>query len=84
MLRLLWPTPRSEGFAAGSHRGNPDSLHSAVKLWPSPIAGDATGGRTSKGKDRPNEGGLSSSVGGTLSATWVEALMGCPTGWTDV
>ena len=32
----LWPTPRYEGFDAGSHRGSPDSLHAAVKLAPTP------------------------------------------------
>lgn len=29
-----WPTPRHEGFDAGAHRGKPDSLHSAVRFWP--------------------------------------------------
>lgn len=32
-----WPTPRAEdGQCAGGHRGKPDSLHAAVKLWPTP------------------------------------------------
>jgi len=34
----MWPTPRHEGFDAGAHRGNPDSLHSAVKLLHTPTA----------------------------------------------
>ena len=34
---LLWPTPRAE-FDSGKHRGHADTLHSAVKLWPTPLA----------------------------------------------
>ena len=32
----LIPTPRAEGFDAGAHRGKPDSLHSFVKMFPTP------------------------------------------------
>ncbi len=35
---VMWPTPRHEGFDAGAHRGKPDSLHSAVKMFPTPRA----------------------------------------------
>lgn len=42
----MWPTPRHEGFDAGAHRGKPDSLHSAVKMFPAPDAGMVQGGRT--------------------------------------
>jgi hypothetical protein len=34
----LWPTPRMEGFDAGSHRGNPDSLHARVKMLHTPTS----------------------------------------------
>ena len=49
---------------------------------------DAMGGRTTKGRERPSEGGLrhglkDAQVGGQLSADWVEWLMGWPIGWTD-
>ena len=32
----MFPTPRTEGFDAGAHRGKPDSLHSFVKMLPTP------------------------------------------------
>jgi hypothetical protein len=32
------------------------------ELWPSPTSADATGSRSSKGKNRPNEGGLGKAV----------------------
>lgn len=34
----MWPTPRMEGFDAGSLDGNPDSLHSAVKMLHTPTS----------------------------------------------
>jgi len=36
--QAMWPTPRNEGFDAGAHRGNPDSLHAAVKMLHTPTA----------------------------------------------
>ena len=36
--QAMWPTPRHEGFDAGAHRGNPDSLHSAVKMLHTPTS----------------------------------------------
>ncbi len=63
-----WPTPRAnddnrspEAYQAmidGRGRTAVSSLQVAAKMWPTPVVGDATGGRTSKGKDRPDEGGL--------------------------
>lgn len=35
----MWPTPRAE-FDSGRHRGEPDTLHSAVKLWGTPTSRD--------------------------------------------
>ena len=52
--------------------------------WPTPLPSDVDGGRTTKGKDRPNEAGLRVAVGGQLNPTWVEWLMGFPLGWTDL
>ncbi len=82
----MWPTPRAE-FDSGKHRGKPDTLHSAVKSWPTPAARDyrspnklpysERGGGT-KGEQLPN------AVGGSLNPTWVEWLMGYPLGWTDL
>lgn len=39
----LWPTPRKDGFDASGHRGKADSLHKAVKLWPTATKSMTTG-----------------------------------------
>jgi len=45
-------------------RSNPNNLRDQIavdegqRIWPTPMVGDAIGGRTSKGADRPDEGGL--------------------------
>jgi len=36
----MWATPRMEGFDAGRHRGNADSLHSQSKDWRTPNSRD--------------------------------------------
>jgi hypothetical protein len=64
----LWPTPRANDdnrspeaylkMIHGRGRSEVSSLQVAAKMWPTPVVGDATGGRTWKGKDRPDEGGL--------------------------
>ncbi len=38
VAREMWATPRVEGFDAGKHRGKAGSLHSQVKLLPTPRA----------------------------------------------
>lgn len=40
-MGVLLPTPRTEGFDAGAHRGKPDSLHSYVKMLPTPTVNDS-------------------------------------------
>ena len=83
----LWPTPRTEGFDAGSHRGSPDSLHAAVKLWPTPRASENENRQT---KPTPSQlagqHGLSlaAEVGGKLNPDWVARLMGYPDNWLDL
>ena len=47
-----WQTPRKEGFDAGRHRGNEDSLHAQVKNWPTPQSAD--GERSSETMMRGN------------------------------
>lgn len=45
----LWPTPRAEDSEqTGAHRGVPDTLTSAARMWPTATAGDAkaSGSRT--------------------------------------
>jgi DNA (cytosine-5)-methyltransferase 1 len=96
----MWPTPNVAGGGNppdrlkrhGNHFVRPSgkkahlSLDQAVKLWPSPTA------RDTKGRDANcREGGPSlpealyrTSGSGKLNPTWVEWLMGYPSGWTDL
>ena len=69
-------------------------LEEAVALWPTPRAGSMYGGSGSGQiiEERYSEGTISeeerrsmrSGNGGKLNPTWVEWLMGFPTGWTDL
>ncbi len=80
-----WPTPTVEdGQCKGGHRGTPDSLHAAVKMWPTPKA--SASGPDYARRSREGSGGddLATVVGGQLNPTWVEWLMGFPPGWTDL
>lgn len=76
----MWPTPRTEGFDASGHRGNPDSLHAAVKLLPTPHANASTG----PGEHGTGGANLQTVTRGKLSAAWVSRMMGFPDGWLDV
>ena len=81
----LWPTPTVNGNynRAGLSAKSGDGLATAVakaEMWPTPTARDATRGRGWDGPGRP----LSETVGGLLNPTWVEWLMGFPSGWTDL
>jgi hypothetical protein len=69
-----------EGFDAGGHRGVVDSLHSAVKVFPTPNARDWRSGVSGQhGTHSPN---LPEFLLGKLNPEWVESLMGFPEGWT--
>jgi hypothetical protein len=74
----LWPTPRAE-FDSGKHRSQPDTLHSATKLWPTPIERDW---KSSSHANQPNARPLSEVAGltssGSLNPRFVEELMGFP------
>ena len=64
------------------------TLNMAVRLWPTPLANDATGG-TSPSREFRKAPGLAFAVqqgqdGGKLNPTWVEWLMGYPAGWTEL
>ena len=75
-------------------RGNPNTHY---KLWPTPTTSDASGGGNRNSKNSKAHAGVSltdacltgdsstprSEVTGQLNPTWVEWLMGFPTGWTD-
>jgi hypothetical protein len=58
-----------------------------LQRWPTPVASDAwtDGLKSSQQKDGSRHSlNLPSAVGGRLNPTWVEWLMGFPTGWTDL
>jgi hypothetical protein len=83
-LHGLWPTPRASDGAknirtlAGARkemaRGHGVDLASAVQLWPTPTASRRSG-LQSHGAN---------AILGPLNPTWVEWLMGFPTGWTEI
>jgi len=95
----LWPTPRSCSAMAATitpesvHKANRfPNLETVVgrRLWPTPNAAD--NGNRGNPEDpsiqrRVRLGksiDLSMTVSGQLNPTWVEWLMGFPTGWTDL
>ncbi len=95
----LWPTPAARDFKGVSGAGRQkrknypaDTLPNAVKLWPTPSATDnrdrgnlampAIKRRIAKGKQL-NLSMVVSDKCGQLSPTWVEWLMGYPSGHTD-
>lgn len=79
---------------SGDGRQRPNKLGWAVaqRTWPTPVAsmykGSSPASLTRKsGKDRSNDRldhAVMASDGGQLNPTWVEWLMGWPTGWTDL
>src|SRR5260370_6581702 len=56
----FFPTPTQDSASnrKGKYKQGGMPLTAAVKLFPSPMPSAATGGRTTKGKSRPNEDGL--------------------------
>jgi hypothetical protein len=91
----MWSTPRAE-FDSGRHRGQPDTLHSAVKLWPTPKAGagenrlmkrtpavlNGTHGKHLAAEACEAERELGSyQAGMKLNSAWVSRMMGYPDGW---
>jgi len=87
----LWPTPTAtERSGTNPKTGKGHGLSKAVKNWPTPTASDHKGSGPTNirkdGKDRKKDR-LDYAVeqkSGTLNPTWVEWLMGLPTGWTDL
>jgi DNA (cytosine-5)-methyltransferase 1 len=73
----MWPTPNAgDGIAGASnlpHRRQV-SLPRTVAQWPTPTA-DRYSGLQSHGVN---------AILGSLNPTWVEWLMGFPSGWTDL
>jgi hypothetical protein len=94
-----WPTPDASmgnGGRTGPSResgAHQKTLEHAVKMWPTPSANQQGGGVTglnggSGARKKVHamvgrEEGLKM-TGGQLNPTWVEWLMGYPSGWTDL
>ncbi len=57
---------------------------SGFGLWATPTARDWRSGKASQATMERNSRPLSEQIGGLLSPTWVEWLMGWPLGWTDL
>ena len=87
------PQVRGVGKTKGTKRGT--TLGGAVRMWPTPAAHEArlgyqdrTRGKKGTQKSLTTEviddmGGRQATIG-QLNPTWVEWLMGFPTGWTDL
>ena len=80
----FWPTPtQADGMGGPGNSGRDGGLNlrSAVKMLPTPTAQDAAnnGGPSQHRRDTLP---LNAVVNGQLNPTWVEWLMGWPSGWT--
>lgn len=74
----MWQTPRAEGFDAGKHRGKADSLHSQVKLYPTPMVGSTNPAAHNQISGQFRDQMKAAGVDGPLNPQWVEWLMGYP------
>ena len=92
-MRLKLPTSLENIVKRGTYRGR---LEEKVSMWPTPRTSnpgsrpDGKGGKIlseevliSQGIRKRGKRGRTQG-GGTLNPTWVEWLMGYPTGWTDL
>jgi hypothetical protein len=97
-IKAIWPTPTTQEFEhpganwTSKHRRIAPSgvthgmnLADAVQKWPTPTADEAKNAysTTSTFKNLRTLVGASPQTG-KLNPTWVEWLMGFPTGWTDL
>ena len=92
----MLPTPRATDGSKGSRsvegakkeleRGRNLDLGTVVRLLPTPVSRDwkSRKGKTQEERGRSVGPSLSEVSGGQLNPTWVEWLMGFPTGWTDL
>ena len=81
----LWPTPNARDGKSGKGKQPRQfsELNSTVeRMWPTPTAQDAKNNGGPSQMER-NSLPLNAEAGGSLNPTWVEWLMGYPSGWTD-
>ena len=88
----LWPTPVADGDRKTNYAQGGTSLGYAVRMWPTPCASEARQGYQNRNRGKKGsqeslstviQGGPADKVGGALSPTWVDWLMGWPIEWTD-
>lgn len=87
----MYPTPSASNYgtnlggAAGRKGKVRPSLETMARknLWPTPLAREGRKGNANR-KHADGSHTLSSAVGGKLNPTWVEWLMGYPSGWTEL
>jgi len=93
----MWPTPtQSDGQGGGRRRETEreghikSNLRDVIKMWPTPTtpAGHADGriqewALNKQTRERLIEQHGKELINGQLNPTWVEWLMGFPSGWTD-
>ncbi len=83
----LWPTPLHSEARQGlqirrpGKKGTQVSLTTAVRMYPTPTAQDASNNGGPAQMER-NMVPLNGVIGGPLNPEWVEWLMGWPVGWT--
>ena len=80
----IWPTPVADGDRAVNYKQGGTSLGYAARMWPTPTANEDACG-TPSGKMQKmlgNHPEVRNTGKGSLSADWVEQLMGYPAGWT--
>ena len=89
MAARLFPTP-----TATANMDSPNERKKWPWVFPTPVAGKMAGGSAARQrmKELRDQGaltqdeylGMTAGNGGRLNPTWVEWLMGFPTGWTDL
>ena len=84
----MFPTPRANDAEKRGQIANDkrSGLPAAALHWPTPCGRDWKSGKGKTQAERGRTAGpsLPETVGGTLNPTWVEWLMGFPTGHTDL
>ena len=92
MAIQTWPTPTSRdwkdqigAYPPSTNVTRGETLMNTVtrRSWPTPTVNDSKS-NGSPSQHKRNSKPLNAKVGGTLNPTWVEWLMGYPTGWTDL
>lgn len=86
----LWPTPNCSGMDGGSNSRKANKKRGIhQKFYPTPKCQDSRAALTDRHKSNLGEvvhGGIETPPTKTarLNPNWVEWLMGCPIGWTDL